>query len=330
MVGNPGSALRTMIYRARAALHESGLPFADDMILSKSGGYSWNNAPQCTVDFEEFESLCKKAGAVADPAEKLELLLKAAELYKGDFLPKSSGDMWVIPLARWYRSLYVECVHDAVDLLTDAKRITEVEELCVKALRMDQFDEKILEYHLRSLLAQGKNIEALDEYKKMEAMFYDVMGVTFSDSLHNLYTEIQRPSINDGASLDTVLGEWLEDMDFPGAYYCDLSEFRTLFQVESRSVPRSGRVAYIVRIDTKPEPKAKGGGVMKQLKLAIPGKLRMGDLFTQASPTQYMIMLHSLTYENCKDLVNRILYSLDAKHISKVISTTIKPVKPME
>ena len=58
--GNPGSALRTMVYRARGALEKSGLKDADNLIIAKSGGYSWNNSIQCTTDIEEFEQLVKK------------------------------------------------------------------------------------------------------------------------------------------------------------------------------------------------------------------------------------------------------------------------------
>ena len=329
LVGNPGSALRTMVYRARSVLAESGLPYAEDMIMSKNGGYTWNQYVQCSVDTEEFEALCKKAGTDISDEERLDVLLKAAGLYKGDYLPNSAGDMWVMPLSRWYRSLYIGCIHDALELLAAAGRSVEAEELCVKALRLDPFDERMLEYHLRSLLAQGKNVEALSEYKRMETMFYDVLGVSFSDNLRMLYSHIQRPVIKEGASLEAVLDEWIDGADFHGAYYCDLSEFRTLFRIESRSVPRSGRTAYIVRIDTKHEPNSKNGGVMKQLGMVIPGNLRMGDLFTRASPSQYMLMLHSLTYENCKELINRILHSLDSKHLNKIIGTTVKPVKPL-
>ena len=329
MLSNPGSALRTMVYRARAALSASGLPCADDMILSKNGGYSWNNTVRCTVDAEEFEALCKKVTPDMGGQQRLDMLLEAAAMYKGDFLPDSSGDMWVLPISRWYRSLYTECVYEALKLLTDAGQNAEAEELCVRALRLDPFDEKMLEYHLRSLLGQGKTSEALDEYKKMETMFYDVMGVNFSNNLRSLYSQIQRPTMNDDISLEATMEMWLDGADFNGAFYCDLSEFKTMFQIETRSVPRSGRTAYIVRIDTKHEPNAKGGGVMKQLSAIIPDKLRMGDLYTQASPSQFMLMLHSLTYENCKDLINRILYSLDSKHLTKVIATTIKPVRPL-
>lgn len=329
VVGNPGSALRTMVYRARSALAESGVRYAEEMILSKDGGYSWNNAPQCTVDAEEFESLWKKAGVCVDDDERLELLLKAIELYKGDFLPNSAGEMWVMPLSRWYRSIYIECVHAALELLTNTGHAAKAEELSTRALQLDPFDEVILEFHLRSLLTQGKFAEANDEYKRAENMFYDVLGISFSDNLRELLSQIKRPVVKENISLEALMDEWLDGADFPGAYYCEPSEFKTLFRIETRSVPRSGRTAYLVRIDTKPEINAKNGGVMGRLGMLIPSVLRMGDLFTRASPSQYLLMLHSLTYENCKDLINRILYSLDTKHLTKVIATTIKAVKPL-
>ena len=328
-MGSPGSALRTMVYRARAVLAKGGIPFAENMILSKNGGYAWNNAANCEVDAEEFEALFKKAGLEKDDDIRMKLLVQATDLYQGDFLPNSSGDMWVMPLAGWYRSMYLSCAHDALEVMTRKGLSVEAEELCVRALRVDPFDEEMLGYHLRALIAQGKNAEALDAYRKMESMFYDILGVHFSDNLRALYSLIQKPVVKEGVQLEDVLNEWLEGADFPGAYYCDPSVFKTLYQIEARSVPRSGRTAYIVRFDTKHEPGTKGGGVMKQLGMAIPVNLRMGDLFTRSGPNQYMLMLHSLTYEDCKMLIDRIMYALDAKYLPKIIGTSIKPVIPI-
>ena len=329
-VGNPGSSVRTMVYRARSALTNGGLTCADDIILSGSGGYAWNNTVRCSIDVEEFEALCKKTGSISVREERLELLLQATELYRGDFLPYSSSEMWVMPLARWYRSLYFNCVHEALELLNEAGRDDDAVELCVKALRMDPFDEKILEYYLQSLLAQGKNAEALDEYKRMESMFYDELGVDFSSNLRALYSKIQQPEVDEGLALEDTLKEWLNDNVFSGAYYCDLSVFKIIFMLEARSTSRSGRSTFIVRFDTKHEAKAKEGGVMAQLGSAIAETLRKGDVYTRSSPSQYMLMLHKLTYENCKMLVNRILRTLDSKYLPKVIGTTIKPISPID
>jgi len=328
--GNPGSVLRTMVYRARGALEKGGLICADNIIIAKSGGYSWNNNIECTTDIEDFESLIKEAAAEdRSDQEKLEMLLQAAELYKGDFLPNSTGDIWVIPLVRWYRTLYLGCVHDALKLMNGLDRNVEAEQLCTRALCIDPFDEQLIEYHLKALISQDKTEEALRIYKKMEAMFFDVLGINFSDNLRSLYNRIQHPDIKKELTLDEVIEEWLKDADFPGAYYCDASIFKTLFQIETRSVPRSGRTAFIIRLDTKHEPKMRDGGVMRQLGVAIPGCLRMGDLFTRCSPNQYMLMLYSLTYEDCKMLVNRILRSVDNKYLSKIVGTTIRHVTPL-
>ena len=328
---NPGSVLRTMVYRARGALEKSGLTCADSLIIAKSGSYSWNNNIECTTDTEEFEELIKQAGSEdMDPGEALELLLQAAALYKGDFLPNSSGDLWVLPLVRWYRTMYIGCVHDALDLLDGFGRNDEAEELCIKALLIDRFDERLIEHHLKALVSQDKREEALDVYRKMEEMFFDVLGVDFSENLRSLYSRIQHPDIEKDLTLDEQIENWMKDVDFPGAFYCDAGIFKTLFQIETRSVPRSGRTAFIVRFDTKHEPKKKDGGIMKQLGTAIPGCLRMGDLFTRCSPNQYMLMLYSLTYEDCKMLVNRILNAIDSRHLPNLKGTSIRHVKPVE
>ena len=323
-----GSALRTIVYRARNALSSAGLSCADNLILTKGGGYAWNNDIHCDVDVEELEGLYKKAGAIVDDDARLSQLLNATALYKGDFLPNSVGDLWVMPLSRWYRSIYISCTLDALELLDKYGKSAEAERLCSNALHVDPFEEKLIGYHLKALLAQGKNADALKEYKRVEAMFYDVLGVNFSDELRTLYTQIKRPDIDTITTLDSTLDAWLEGADFPGAYYCDLSEFKTVVQIESRSVPRSGRTAYIVQFDTKHEVEKKSG-VMKQLGMIIPVSLRMGDLFTRASPSQYLLMLHSLTYEDCKMLIDRIMHELDSKFLPKIVGTTIRPLTPM-
>jgi len=327
--GNPDSSLRMLVSRARATLANNGLSYVGQIILFKNGGYSWNNAVSCDVDAEEFEALCKMAALNVGDDERLELLMQAVKLYKGDFLPNSADEMWVIPLARWYSSMFLDCVRGALELLTKKERYAEAEELCVQALRIAPFDEELLGYHLRVLIAQGRNADALATYKRMEDMFYDTIGVRFSDNLRSLYSQIQHPVIEDNLQLETVLKSYLGEADVPGAFYCDFGVFAALYTIESRSVARSGREVYIVRIDTRHEPGAKNGGIMKQLGEAITASLRMGDLFTRASPSQYLLMLHYLTHEDCKNLISRILHALDSKYLPEIIGTSIKTVTPV-
>jgi DNA-binding SARP family transcriptional activator len=327
---NPDCALRMMVHRARSTLENNGLPYANEIILYKSGSYAWNNAIPCGVDSEEFESLCKTAMTKTVEDERLDLLMRATKLYRGDFLPSSAGEMWVMPLMRWYRSMFISSAHGALELLIKTGRKDDAEELCVKALQIDPFEEDLLEYHLRVLLIQGKNALALSEYKRMESVFYDVMGVHFSEKLRALYYRIKKPVVKEGVPLKSVLKEWLEGAEFLGAYYCDLSVFKTLYQIESRSLSRNGRKAFIVSFETRHEPNEKGGDIMKHLGLAIVGCLRKGDLFTRSSPSQYMLMLHSLKLEDCNNLITRILHTLDAKYLPGITGSSVEPIKRID
>jgi len=209
-------------------------------------------------------------------------------------------------------------------------RSAQAEELCTRALGIDPFDEKLIEYHIRALISQDKNAQALVVYKKMESMFFDVLGVNFSENLRALHNKILQPEIKKESTLDELLEQWLEEADDPGAYYCDAGIFKTLYQIETRSAPRSGRMAFVVRIDTKHEPGAKSADVMKPLGVAIASCLRMGDIYTRYSPGQYLILLYSLTYEDCKMLIGRILHTIDSKHLKKIIGTHIKHVVPVD
>ena len=327
--GDPGSALRMLVFRLRNVLHKNGLYIAKDLILSKNGSYMLNNAINLDVDVEEFESFSKKADKAIGDDERLYFLLRAVELYRGDFLPNSSDQMWVMSLQSWYRSQYMKCALKALEILTSAGQLTEAEKLCVDALQIEPFNEDLHTYYLRALIEQGKNQEALDAYIRVETMFYDVLGVDLTENLRNLYSQIDQPKVNKRLPLDSILSEYLEGSDFPGGYYCDPSVFKSLYQIESRSVARSGRSTYIVMIDVKHELRSKRDGVMKHLGMVIPNKLRKGDLYTRASPSQYILMLHNLTYENCKTLIIRIMNALDAKHLSRIVGTSIKAVKPL-
>jgi DNA-binding SARP family transcriptional activator len=326
--GNPATAIRTMIYRARAILAESGFP--EDLLISGGGGYTWNNEYPCFVDTEEFEKLINSAQAAADENLRLDFLLRASELYKGDFLPQSVNEMWVHPLNRWYRIMFLNCAHDALLMLRERQMHSQTEMLASKALCVDPFDETLLEHLFHAMISDGKVAEAIGEYKKTEQLFFDTMGVELSDHLRSIFSDMQHLGEARDIPLDVVLKSWRSD-DLQGAYYCDLIVFKTIYQIEARSLVRTGRTVFVVRIDTKFVPKnSKAENIMQRLAVVIPATLRKGDLYTRSAGNQYMLMLHNLTQKNCEALTNRILQSLDSRHISKISAMTIRPITPIE
>ena len=214
--------------------------------------------------------------------------------------------------------------------LIESNQITEASELCLNTLLENPFDEKILELHLRCLLLQNKSSEAYQEYRRMETMYLEVMGLKFSEKLRKLYNQIQRATGDEELPLEDMLEIWLKGADFPGAFYCDVDVFKIIYQVEARGARRASKSTYIVRIDATGEIEEKRPDTMKQLGFAIAGSIRKGDLFTRSSPNQYMLMLHNINYENSKKLVNRIIRAAGTKRLADIVKTSIQALIPIE
>ena len=96
-IEDPAGRLKALFYRARAMLDHLGPKTGHELILHKSGNYTWNTDIPLQLDVEEFDRLCTAAKETGD--DQLHLLLQALELYKGDFLSKLSTESWVIPIS---------------------------------------------------------------------------------------------------------------------------------------------------------------------------------------------------------------------------------------
>ena len=188
---NPSNALKNLAYRTRSALAAGGIPNAKELIVCRRGVYSWNNQIDCEVDVEEFERLLREASDLSTPVPtRIEKYMDALALYRGDFLPKSAFENWVIPLISYFRGLYTKGVTDAVALLWQCRRYEEIVELCQHAIVIDQFDESVHSALIKAYIALGHQQKALSHYEYVTDLFYRELGVRPSDNLRNLYREI--------------------------------------------------------------------------------------------------------------------------------------------
>ena len=59
---------------------------------------------------------CKEAQeAGLEEEAQIQKYLQAVDIYKGDFLPKSSFEEWVVPVSTYYHTLYLNAVHRLLD-----------------------------------------------------------------------------------------------------------------------------------------------------------------------------------------------------------------------
>ncbi len=115
-VSAPANTLKTLLHRARAQVAQLDGEKLRNTISYHRGTYQWLPSVPYRVDVDDFDKLCKDAATEEDTSRKLSMLLEAVDLYKGDFLPRSALESWVMPINMYYRSQYLKIVCDVLDL----------------------------------------------------------------------------------------------------------------------------------------------------------------------------------------------------------------------
>ncbi len=131
----PEKALKNLVYRVRSAFAAKGVAYAQDVVIYRGGNYQLNNALPWVFDFELAAGYFREAQKPSlAPGARVELDMRAIELYRGDFLAQQVYEDWVLPYNTYYRSQFFECANNALDALTDEKRHEDIEKVCRRVI----------------------------------------------------------------------------------------------------------------------------------------------------------------------------------------------------
>ena len=326
---NPTNALKTLLYRVRSLLEPlfgEGL----EPILSQRGAYAWNPAIACEMDVDRFELLCRRAQDTALPAQKrMALYEEAAEVYRGDYLPKLANQMWVVPISAHYHALYLEAVKEYADLLEHAEKFEAMAELCTRASQLDPLDESLHTLIVRALLRQGKDSAALSHYEKATDLLYRNLGVRPSEELRALYREIMDVEERLETNLEVIQANLREAAQRPGAFVCEYGFFKEAYRLEARRSARSGACVHIALVTVSlPDGGVPPLGVlnttMDQLLEVLVHNLRRGDVVSKYSGAQYVVMLPAANFEDSTMVVERIVNAFYRQHRRNFLKLTYR------
>jgi len=308
----PLSALKTLVHRARAVL--DGLEYTDgkNIILQRSGGYIWNPDIPLVVDTEIFESDIKNSAALdADSDAQLLLLLRAVDLYKGDFLPDSTMDTWALSINTYYRFLYIDAVKLTLRLLSELNKHSEVISVAQRAIAIDPYEESLYYYLIIALAHTNQVNIARKQYESMTKLFYSEFGVTPSKELQSVYKVLLKSDNGVENDLGIIKNQMLEEGKKRGAFFCEYEFFKDIYRLETRSAARRGKPVHICLInvagkDGNPLSKKTNNSVMQKLSDCIQSSLRCGDVYSRYSVSQFIILLPSTSFENGEMVLDRI------------------------
>lgn len=319
---NPNGALKTLMFRSRKLLTPLGFP-PQNLLVQRRGSYAWSQEVTTIADIDLFEALTTKAVNSHDTAsEQLDSCLKALDLYKGDFLPKSDWETWVVPISTYYHSLYQKIAHHAIDLLLETENYSKIVDLCQKATQIDPYDENLHFHLIQALFKSGQQHAALEHYNHTVDMLYSEFAITPSEKLKSLYKVIRDTEHGITTDLSIIQDSFLEEGMQGGAFFCEYTVFKDIYQLESRAIERTGDSIYLcvltlgdINGTLLQQPFLNKG--MDALGDAIRSSLRRGDTYSRFSVSQYMILLPTSTYENGELVLKRIIQNFHKLYTRK-------------
>ncbi len=331
---DPANRLKALFYRARTMLNGLAPNAGHGLIVRKNGTYAWNTDHPLTLDVEEFERLCS-AASTASPEECTPLYLQALELYTGDFLPKLSTESWVMPISVYYHNMYLNAVQCALTGLAQAGQWEKAAQICDNALKIEPYSEALYQHLMRCRMALDDRAGAVAAYEEMSEVLFENFGVMPSDESRSLYREAGKQSSYQTVPIGTVREQLKETVDRKGAMFCEYDFFRLLYQVQARALLRSGDVVHIALLSLhgpNRETLARRSldKAMENLRELVIGNLRQGDVVSQCSVSQLIIMLPQANFENSCAVCQRIIKAFNRQypHSPADIHYSVQPLEP--
>ena len=332
---NPLASLRLLVYRARAALDGLGICGGAKLVLRKNKSYCWNNEIRIKKDTELFDGLYAKA-QTGNGEQRLKVLIEAAKIYKGHFLPKSSQYQWVMVLDTYYHSKYLAVCEQAVGIMEELGDHRGIIDLCKTAVTLDPYAESLHIALLKALAETGAHSAAMEHYRHVTGMFMDEFGITPSAEFKAVYGKLLKGTNTFAADIGTIR-QSLTDYDGEGAFFMEYEIFRHVYWLKSRESMRSGQVVQMVLISASPSGGMNPGQrsrrtCMERLGGVIQGSLRQGDIYTRYSVMQYLVMVQSANHENCRQIIDRVQrgFKLSYPRAGYLLQFSILPLLPKE
>ncbi len=296
---DPINALRGMLYKIRRYLREM-FPEEEDMIVTLRGSYGWNPGLRLELDSERFEQACREARR--SPEAAAETLSGILSLYQGDFLSGNDSD-WVIPLRRYYQTLYLDACREALPLLQRQERWMEIVAVCEQAQNVDFAAEDFVTCQMQALVSLGQPVRAMEQYRQFRERLWEEFQIAPSEQVEQIYA-LASGMCRGNQGKDDILKMVTEEENDGRAFFCTFRIFQKIVALERRHLARTrgASTLMIVGLGNQVVP----GTDAKRLERVLLDSLRAGDPVAKLDVSSYVLMLTGSSQEDAGIVAKRI------------------------
>ncbi|RKX43465.1 MAG: hypothetical protein DRP33_01215 [Thermotogae bacterium] len=162
-----------------------------NVILSTDSGYIFDPNNEVWVDADEFERIIELAESkdISDE-QKISLIEKALDIYKGDFMKENLYEDWVLPHKESYKEMYINALVKLSTIYLAIGDISKAIEKAKIAFREDPFNEIACMTMMKAYTRWGKHTEAIKVYKQLCKLLKKELDIEPSGDLTKLYNDI--------------------------------------------------------------------------------------------------------------------------------------------
>lgn len=275
-------------------------PEEENMIVTRRGNYGWNPALQIELDSEEFEQACREARR--QPEAAAELLSQVLPIYKGDFLAGNDSD-WVIPVRRYYQTLYLDACREVLPALQKQERWMEIIDICEQARNVDFAAEDFVISQMQALISIGQSARAMEQYTHYRERLWEEFQIAPSEQMEQTYALASCMGRGDTGKGD-ILKMVTEEENDGRAFFCTFRTFQKIVALERRHLSRTrgASTLMIVGLGNQVIP----GTDARRLERVLLDSLRAGDPVAKLDVTSYVLMLPGSSPADARTVAERI------------------------
>lgn len=330
------NVIKGQIFRLKKGLKEASIDEDTMTIDFVNGYYTLRISQNVVVDSDVFEKLINEANRKLseDFNEAFILYNEAFKIYENQYLDNFGYEIWLVPIRNYYKKLYVNAVEKVMEHYKKEKKNDEVLNICHRALAKEPYEEKLHQYLMESLLAEGEIKAAADHIKYLQNEFIKGTGIFTIDTINRL-EDIFAKNQNDNDNNKSIEIEKLKYTE--GAVKLDEEDFKVIYQITKVRRRNENESSYLLIAELE-DPK-KSDALKKSwqdyLSTLISRTFRKSDVFTIWRNEKFLILLSDVKNDAVSRLENRFLINyyeanneialpIKLKHIQLEEDTKIK------
>ena len=202
-------------------------------------------------------------------------------------------------------------VYAYIELLKSKAQYADIVSVCRKALDVDSFDDRLHMELMSALIKINRTGEALVQYKHVVQLNYRYLGVQPSEDLQEFYKQIVSAGKTLDFNLESIRNELRESGERRGAFVCEYTVFKEIFNLQMRNLERLGATMFLAIIMISPYndkeiDSMRQDNIMNGLLEILRKNLRKGDTITRFAPTIFALLLPTVNYNTGGMVLERV------------------------